>query len=91
MLFDKRELREMVYNNSERLEKVEEWVTSTSRWSIHYDVVFKDLETNKHYLSYYSVGATEYQDEEPYEFESDEVKCKEVVLKEVVVSKWIEV
>ena len=41
-------------------------------------------------MTTYSEGATEYQDERPWEYE-DEVKCTEVELKEVKVKKWIPV
>ena len=90
MIFQKKELQEMVFGESKSLQKVEEWVSDTSEWSVHYDVVFKDLETNKYYISYYSEGATECQDELPYEFDLDEIDCKEVIQKEVIVKKWVE-
>ena len=38
----------------------------------------------------YSEGATEFQDERPWEYD-DEIKCTEVELKEVKVKKWIPV
>ena len=91
MIFQKKELQKMVFEESQKLQKVEEWVSETLRWSIRYGVVFKNLETNKYYISYYSVGATKCQDEEPYEFCLDKIDCKEVIQKEVVVKKWVEV
>lgn len=91
MLFEKKELQRMVYEDSERLVKVEEEIVDSSRWSIHYRVIFEDTETSKHYMSYYSKGATEYQDEDPYEYENDEIECTEVELKEVTVKKWVAV
>ena len=33
----------------------------------------------KFYTSTYSEGATEMQDEYPYEYDGDEVECKEVI------------
>lgn len=50
----------------------------SSRWSRHYEMVFKDITTDKYYITYYSVGATECQDEAPYEYEPDEIEVKEV-------------
>ena len=38
----------------------------------------------------YSEGATELQDERPWEYQ-DEVECIEVELKEVKVKKWVPV
>lgn len=61
-------------------------ITETSRWSIHHKIVFEH--EGKFYQTYYSEGATEMQDESPWEYE-DEVECVEVELKEVKVMKWI--
>ena len=47
-----------------------------TRWAIVYRRVFKFQE--KFYESIYSVGATECQDERPYEYDPDEIECKEV-------------
>lgn len=58
-----------------------EEITDTSRWSIHYRIVFS-------YQTFYSKGATENQYESPWEFE-EQVDCYEVELKEVEVRKWI--
>ena len=63
-------------------------IIDTTRWSIVHEIVFEDK--GKFYMTTYSEGATEYQDERPWEDE-DEVKCTEVELKEVKVKKWIPV
>ncbi len=58
----------------------------TGRWNITYRMVFADVD-GKTYSSCYSVGATEMQDELPYEYEDDEIECREVfpVKKEITV------
>jgi len=61
-------------------------IIDTSRWSIHHRIIFEH--EGKFYETYYSEGATEMQDESPWEYE-DEVECYEVELKEVKVLKWI--
>ena len=63
-------------------------ITDTSRWSIHHRIIFGD--NGKFYETHYSEGATEAQDERPWEYE-DEVTCTEVELKEVKVKKWVPV
>ena len=63
-------------------------IIDTGRWSIIYKIIFED--NGKFYSTTYSVGATEYQDERPWEYEP-EVKCTEVELKEIVVKKWVPV
>lgn len=63
-------------------------IVNTTRWSIIHEIVFEDK--GKFYMTTYSEGATEYQDERPWEYD-DEIKCTEVELKEVKVKKWIPV
>ena len=67
---------------------IKDEVTGTSRWSIFHDIVFEY--EGKFYQTSYSVGATECQDESPWEDE-DEIECTEVVEKEVMVKKWVAV
>lgn len=63
-------------------------IVDTTRWSIVHEIVFED--DGKFYMTTYSEGATEQQDEKPWEYE-EEVECTEVELKEVKVKKWIPV
>ena len=67
---------------------IENKVIETSRWSIYHKIIFEH--EGKFYQTYYSVGATECQDETPWEDE-DEVDCEEVVQKEVLVKQWVPV
>ena len=61
-------------------------ITDTSRWSIHHYIVFED--EGKFYSTNYSEGATECQDERPWEYD-DEIDCVEVELKEVTKLEWV--
>ena len=63
-------------------------IIDTTRWSIVHEIVFEDQ--GKFYMTTYSEGATECQDERPWEYD-DEIKCTEVELKEVKVKKWVPV
>lgn len=65
----------------------EDKVIDNSRWSINHEIIFKDTD-GKMYSTYYSVGATESQDESPWEYE-DEIECTEVELREITVKKWL--
>lgn len=60
----------------------------TSRWSNIHEVVFEDLTTGKFWRSTYSVGATECQDERPYEYEGDEIELKQVFKKEKTITVY---
>ncbi len=63
-------------------------IVNTTRWSIIHEIVFED--NGKFYMTTYSEGSTECQDESPWEYD-DEIKCTEVELKEVKVKKWVPV
>lgn len=64
-------------------------IIDTTRWSIVHELVFEDH--GKFYMTTYSEGATECQDERPWEYDDDEIECTEVELKEVKIKKWIPV
>lgn len=60
-------------------------IVDTSRWSIQYELVFED--EGKFWKTTYSEGATECQDESPWEYE-DEVTLEEVEEVETVIKVW---
>ena len=64
---------------------LEENIIDTSRWSIHYEIIFEY--DNKFYKTYYSQGATECQDESPWEYE-EEVECTEVHKVPKIIEAW---
>lgn len=64
-------------------------ITDHSRWAVGHTILF--IDGGKFYRAYYRVGATECQDETPWEYE-EEVECQEVrpVEKTVVVYEVVE-
>ena len=75
--------------------RFEEWdetiydrIVGHRRWSVDHEVVFK--QDGHYYHTGYSVGATEGQDERPYEYEPDEIECPEVWPHEKVVTVYME-
>jgi hypothetical protein len=62
---------------------VSEELVDTTRWSHVYERVYQDLKTSKYWRTTYSVGATECQDESPYEYDGEEVEFEEVVPVEI--------
>ena len=65
---------------------IEETITDTSRWSVNYDAIFEH--EGQFYRTSYSRGATEQQDESPFEFDEDEIECEEVEQVEKLVKVW---
>jgi hypothetical protein len=78
---------EIVYEDSDEYTVVEDIITGKSRWSIMHDVIFMDNITGKYYKGDYSVGATESQDESPWEYVK-EVTFTEVEPYNVTVVKY---
>ena len=62
-----------------------DYIVDTTRWSEIHDLIFKY--EDKFYQTSYSVGATECQDERPWEYD-DEVECTEVHKVSVQMSVW---
>lgn len=65
-------------------------IYDTGRWSESHDLVFQlseQIGTNFAWQTYYLIGATENQPEQPWEMD-DEIECSLVEEKEVVVKQW---
>lgn len=84
------EAREIVYSDHEDWEEVTKEIEDTSRWSIFYTGVFKHKPSDKLFEVDWSVGATEMQDESPFEY-ANEVSFYQVEPKEVKVIKYVRV
>jgi len=77
-------LRELAWEgesdlDKQALRKVKEWIHGMSRWSSEHTMIFTD--GTKYWTAYFRNGATESQDESPYQYEIEtgkEVECKEV-------------
>lgn len=77
MKFEKETLLEILGGDSEEYEKVSDEITDNSRWSIHHYMIFKDSKGNFYGVDY-TVGATESQDESPWEYDGDEIEVEEL-------------
>lgn len=70
----KDDLLDLVWHLSsdvEGLSLISDQITDTSRWSIHHHMVFEF--NGKFYSTFYSEGATESQDESPWEWSEPEL------------------
>ena len=82
------EAREMVWGDSDLWRTIETKIVDTSRWSIINEGVFHNKALDKYFRASWSIGATECQDERPFEGETS-VTLTEVVQKEVLVKQWV--
>lgn len=62
--------RSIIYEDHEDWSTIETEIVDTRRWSIDYSGIFKHIPTQKFYRLYWSVGATEQQDESPFEYDN---------------------
>lgn len=79
------------YGNKDKVVVIEDTLTYSSRWSIGHELIFRlpDQKEDEGWQVSYSIGATECQDESPWEYE-DEIKGTLVRLVEKVVKTWVE-
>ena len=92
MTFDKQFLKNLLnYNLSDDsdAEIIEDTIFDHSRWSVGHTLIFRAQD--KYFKTYYYVGATEYQEEYPFDNCDDDVECYEVEEVEKVVKVWQEV
>ena len=82
------EARNIVFADTDEWEKIQSEIVQNTRWSIIHTGVFKHIESGKYYRFNWSEGATEIQDELPYEYE-DEVEVHEVLPKEKTIIEYV--
>ena len=83
----KEEARELLWGDLEGYKVVENDITSHSRWDIYYTIVVQRISDGKYFQDTYSVGATEYQEERPWD--SSDPNFIEVVPVEKIVIEYI--
>lgn len=83
MKFSTEYLAEDIYNTETT---VLDEITGHSRWSVQHRRIFRF--EGKLYETTYSVGATEMQDESPYEYGGPDEECPEVVAVERLVTVY---
>ena len=88
--FSTDDLKELTWGDEpEGYELISNEMYDTSRWSIWYEMIFKF--ESKFYQTTYSRGATESQDESPYEYDGPEVECIEVKPVTKTIITYVEV
>lgn len=60
--------QDIIYGYDDEYVLVEEKIVGTSRWCTIHEIVVKRVEDGKFFKSGYRQGATEIQDERPYEY-----------------------
>ena len=60
--------RDIVYGDDSNFVTIEDKIVGTRRWSIEYEIVVQRKSDDKYFKDGYCRGATESQDERPYEY-----------------------
>jgi hypothetical protein len=88
--FDKGSLQGIVCDDFDGgLERIDDEIVEHSRWAVRHRLIFKAVDDGKLYCVHYRVGATESQDEAPFDNEGAEIECVEVVAVDITVTKYL--
>jgi len=60
--------RDIVYGDDSNFVTIEDKIVRTRRWSVVYEIVVQRKTDGKYFKDVYQRGATEMQDEQPYEY-----------------------
>ena len=60
--------RDIVYGDDSNFVIIEDRIVGTRRWSVVYEIVVQRKTDGKYFKDVYRRGATEMQDEQPYEY-----------------------
>lgn len=77
------EVRDIVYEDSEKYFLIDEFIDETGRWHVHKTGVISCSDDGKYYMIYWSEAATEMQENEFWSQTAPEVEQQEVIVK-----KW---
>lgn len=77
ILMTKTDLQDMAWDDTpEGITIISKDLWDHSRWCVTSRIIFK--KEDRYYETFFSRGATEYQDEKPYEYDPDLIECHEV-------------
>ena len=85
-LFDKKLMTSILYDEVDGVEVIRDEIVDHSRWSVVHKLIFEY--EDKIWSTHYSVGATEMQEEYPWEYE-DKVECIEVEPVEKTITDYV--
>lgn len=77
--------RNIVWEDSADFKLVKKEIEDSSRWSIIYVAVFERLSDGKLFKTCYSIGATESQDERPFEYDGEAIFTEVQAVEKTVI------
>lgn len=88
MKLSKQEAQELVCDNLKGFKEISDEIVDTRRWSVTHNYICQHVESGKFYEVEFSCGATEQQDEQPFEFDEEPIWLTEVVPVEKIVTVY---
>jgi len=76
-----------VLDGENKTKIIEDKITGNGRWNIFHNLIWQHID-GRVFQCQYSVGATETQEESPWEYEK-EIECTEMVKRLITTEKWI--
>lgn len=64
----------IIYGDSKDYKVIQDDIIDHTRWSVIHEIVIQRVSDGKYFKDSYSEGATEMQDESPYEYDDPEFK-----------------
>lgn len=61
--------RELLWEDNYNFITIEDTILDTSRWAIRHKIIIQRKSDGKYFMDHYRVGATEQQDESPWEYD----------------------
>ena len=81
------EARDILYEENDNFKIISDELIDQDRWTVSSVLVVKELTTGKFFKAYYSQGATEQQDQAPFEY-AEIIDWKEVFPVEKTVTVY---
>lgn len=88
MKLTREEAQSIVWGDTSDWKTIEENTIGHSRWAIEKEGIFQHLPTKRYYKLDWNEGATEMQDEAPFEYDEG-IEAIEVIQKEVTIKQWV--
>ena len=84
--FARQEMIDMLDGDKEFGTIIEDNIIDHRRWSVDHEIIFE--RGGRFYAAVYSVGATESQDESPWQYDEDMIECTEVHKTTKTIEVW---
>ena len=83
--FTPKEGRNIIWSDTDKFKTIQMEIVDTGRWSVHKEAIVQRLSDGKFFKTNFSEGATESQDERPFEYDSKATFTEVVPVEKTIV------